>query len=145
MAEKKVKSVKKPQCNEKGCRKSCVDGESYCMQHRKVVADDGVPPGTCRLSELDLLKFVRTDNELHNHSLEIKNLEQEQMIEEKEFDARRAARVNRIRLLNQSIRQRQVDQKTLMAELGKKYGFDYTIASVDDQTGVVHEHPTKGK
>jgi hypothetical protein len=123
-------------------------------KRRRVVKQDEssaattVPPEPLqearKLSELDLLKFIRTDNELHNHTLEIKNLEQEQVIEDREFEQRRATRTNRIRLLQQSSRQRQVEQKQLLAELGKKYGFDHTIASIDDQTGIIHEHPQKG-
>lgn len=144
MAEKKVKSVRKKQCINKGCRKSRVEGSAYCQDCRPATEGGDIPSEALRLSELDLLRFIRTDNELHNHALEIKNLEQEQMIEDREFDQRRATRTNRIRLLQQSSRQRQVEQKQLLAEMGKKYGFDHTIASIDDQTGIIHEHPTKG-
>jgi len=133
MAEKKTKQVPKPRSK----RKTVEKAEPQTLA-------PPVPEGLCQLSELDLLKFLRTDNELHNHKLEIKNLEQAQMLEDREFEQRRAERKNRIRLLQQSIRQREVEQKQLLQEFGKRYGFDATIASIDDQTGVVHEHPQKG-
>jgi len=144
MAEKKTKNVRKKQCINKGCRKARVEGSEYCQDCRPSTEGGDIPADVCRLSELDLLRFVRSDNELHNHVLEIKTVEQEQVIEDKEFEQRRAARQNRVRLLQQSIRQRQLEQKQLLADLGKKYGFDHTIASIDDQTGIIHEHSTKG-
>lgn len=150
MAEtkKKTKSVRKKQCSTKGCRKARVDGSEFCRDCAPAapVEENALEPekSVLKLSELDLLKFLRTDTELHNHRLEIKNLEQEQVIEDREFDQRRATRTNRIKLLQQSIRQRQVEQKTLLMELGARYGFDATVASIDDQTGIIHEHPPKG-
>lgn len=147
MAEKKVKrakAVKRPRCQEPKCRKNAVDGSSHCADHAAPQGDGGVPKDVCKLSEIDLLKFIRTDNELHNHQLEIKNLEQAQMLEDREFEQRRAERRNRVRLLQQSIRQREVEQKQLLKDFGERYGFDATTASIDDQTGVVHEHPPKG-
>lgn len=147
MAAKKEKSVRKKQCATKGCRKARIDGSEFCRDCAP--ADEGHPAQevmdkVIKLSELDLLRFVRSDTELHNHQLEIKNIEQAQTIDTREFDQRRAERTNRTRLLQQSIRQRQVEQKTLLADMGSRYGFDHTIASIDDQTGIVHEHPQKG-
>lgn len=143
----KAKRSGRKQCAEKGCRKLQAEGSKRCREHQAAAGGNGVPgrpavpDGVVQLSEIDLLRFVRTDTELHNHKLEIRNLEQEHVIDQAGFEQRRAVRQNRIKLLQQSIRQREVQQRALIEELGKKYGFDHTIASIDDETGAVHEHP----
>ena len=145
---KKTKKTGRKRCSIRGCRKMRVEGSLACRDHQGALRGESEESGgngdptteIKKLSEVDLLRFLNSDNELHNHKLEIKNLDQEQRLEHLEFEQRKATRTARVRQLSQSIRIRENEQKLLLQELAKKYGFDPSTASIDDKTGIIHEH-----
>jgi hypothetical protein len=141
MAEKKTRTKKTKQvgnkrCAIKGCRKARVAGTETCRVHQ---GEDPLD-GALQLSEVDLLRFLKSDGELQNHSLEIKNLQQEQRLDNHEFDNRKRDRQARVNELVASINSRTAEQKQMLADMGKKYGFNPAIVSIDDKTGLIHEH-----
>jgi hypothetical protein len=90
---------------------------------------------------MDRLRFVEADTALHNHELAIKNIEQANRLDLIDYNERKRQRQQEILALRESIKIRQQNQRKMLEEFGETYGFDYNIASIDDKTGVVVEHP----
>jgi hypothetical protein len=133
----KARKVRKPQCAEPGCRKSIVEGEDYCRVHLEQDPTNAV----MKLTELELLRFKETDTALHNHTLEIRNLDQEQQLAHVQFEQQKRVRQQRVNALKESIKIRSNEQRRMMESLGAKYGFDPTRTSIDDETGAIREMP----
>jgi hypothetical protein len=93
-----------------------------------------------RLSEMDRLRFVALDNELRALGFEQSNVSQEEDIDRRNYEARKLVRQQRNRQINQTLRIKAQEQKQLLVELGGKYDFDPGLVSIDDVSGIVHEH-----
>jgi hypothetical protein len=132
--------IKRKQCSTKGCRRRR-KSELYC-DPCQAEADNANDPSNnvIRLTELERMQFVECDTLLHNQTLQIKNLDQEQRIEQTEFDVKKRARAHKVKGLRAAITQYTMEQRQLLAKWGEKYGFDPAHVSIDDKTGVVQEH-----
>lgn len=133
--EKKAKTVKK-----KATKKKATKKKAPRKAPRKKAELAEPTEGVVKLSEIDLLRFLNTDTELNNHQLEIRNISQEEHIEKAAYEQNKATRIQRINALKQSIKVRSQEQKAMLVQLGEKYGFDPSTASIDDKTGIVHVH-----
>lgn len=134
-----VKKVSRKQCSTKGCRKLRAGKSLHCQAHDKQAADDPIS-AVKRLTEMDRLRFVETDTQLRNLAQEMKILNQEHALAKIEYDARISARRNRLAQIQVELSARLMEQKQLLGVLADRYEFDATQASIDDRTGVVHEH-----
>lgn len=140
-AKKATAKSRRKQCGAKKCRKGRLDGSEFCRDHQP--GDPAVPDpieAVSRLSELDRLRFVEGDTALHNHTLEIKNLDQEQRLDAAAADQRKTIRQHRVNELQAAINVRMAEQRQLLDALGAKYGFDPAVASIDDKTGTIQVH-----
>jgi hypothetical protein len=141
--KKKTTKAKKSgwkQCSTKGCRRRR-KSELYC-DPCQAEADNANDPSNnvIRLTELERMQFVECDTLLHNQTLQIKNLDQEQRIEQTEFDVKKRARAHKVKGLRAAITQYTMEQRQLLAKWGEKYDFNPAHVSIDDKTGVVQEH-----
>lgn len=127
-------------CNEKGCRKGALDGSQFCGLHQEKTVDEDPMEAAKKLTEVERLRFFEVDISLRNHAQEIQILTQEQRLDQHEFDARKTTRQQRIYALRITVQQKSADQRRMLEIYGKKYGFDPIRTSIDDQTGVIHEH-----
>lgn len=145
---KKKDAVKKrrKQCSIKGCRKMRMEGSLVCKDHQAAMRGqlDEQPPDpvavTKRLSEMERLRFNELDTALRNVELEAKNTEQEAHIDKLDYERRCEVRRLRLRQLKQVMQVKSHEQKLLLGELAKKYGFDPATVSIDDTSGIIHEH-----
>lgn len=142
MAAKKKSKVKKlpkekNKCREKGCnRVAREDGYcKKCFSSKSITNEEGI----LQLTEIDRLKFLEIDQALLNFSQEIKLLDQEQRIDDFNFNQRRNTRNTRINELKNNIRDNVIKQKVFLGNLSEKYGFNPSISSIDDKTGVIHQ------
>lgn len=133
---RKIKAKKKVQCSSKGCRRYRVNGTDFCPDHEPVDPVSLVK----KLTEVERLRFFEADIAMRNDTQEIKIISQESVIDRVSFDNRNKDRQNRIDALKVSIATRSDEQKAMLAVLSKKYGFDPRTVSLDDKTGVIHEH-----
>ena len=141
--KKKVKQTKAPrrkQCSKKGCRKLRVTDE-FCEAH-EVESKEGMNPvdHVKKLSELDRLRFVEIDNEIRSASQQIKIMQLEQNQDSLQYDERRKNRQAHVDTFSDGISSQQGEYKSLMAGLGKTYGFNPAHVSIDDKTGVIREN-----
>lgn len=134
--DKKAKTVKKKASKKKATKKKAPRKKAPRKKAELAEPTEDV----IKLSEIDLLRFLNTDTELNNHQLEIRNISQEEHIEKAAYEQNKATRIQRINALKQSIKVRSQEQKTMLVQLGEKYGFDPSTASIDDKTGIVHVH-----
>ena len=123
------------QCTVKGCRKLRSAGTDFCAVHQ----EDPVE-AVKQLTEIERLRFFESDVAMRNHSQEIMILQQEQRLDELDYEARRRVRSQRANELQGAIQQRQIEQRSMLETLSKKYDFDPKFVSIDDQTGTIQEH-----
>jgi len=135
---KKTARMKRHRCREEGCRKLQALGSDFCAAH----AGSADPVDyVIRLTELERLQFNESDIAIRNHKQEIRILDQEQQLESVAYASKKATRQSRVDELRGSTAQRIREQRDLVLRLGEKYEFDPKHVSIDDITGVVHEHP----
>lgn len=93
-----------------------------------------------RLTELERLRYLETDNNLRNQSQEVLILRQQQRLEDIDYNQRKTVRSTRIAELTAAIQLHTQIQRDMLADFGKTYAVNPARISIDDKTGVIQEH-----
>lgn len=136
MANKRTPKPSRKRCQQDGCRKLAVTA-GVCTEH---TAAQNPMDHVIRLTELERLRYLETDNNLRNQSQEVLILRQQQRLEDIDYNQRKTVRSTRIAELTAAIQLHTQIQRDMLADFGKTYAVNPARISIDDKTGVIQEH-----